>query len=820
MILRRLRRKNGFAALFVLAVALLLVVVGGALFIAIRRGAIPNPISRLPSILKPGPELPAPQPTPPPASFGGLKIIAPKGGGIYLGAFNDLGLRKKILGDYDGSALSPAEQQQFYSQDLSTMYGKKIAIMRPEPYGCKDRTFALADTGGKIDFFFDRPCHERIATDGYTNIIAFGDDIRCELGFPACGKQFLLNLVNGDYDAQLTKAANEIKQFRHPIFGVYWIEADHTAGFLPSSDAASSDAFRKAMRHIHDLFEGIDPGHITWVAPTASGYVTGDTPGQYRETYPGDAYVDWHGFSFYCTDSKIRGYGNPDSCLKRMRQEVASVGTAQAKSKPVLFEQFGTIRGNPTPNAEIPLQSDAAREQWYKDFFRVIKNYPEVASLWWVQNDYYIWNSALKISEPAVAVIRNAISSDPGYWYSQVQTGPGGSSQTPTPPPSSNIISSGTYSCTTCQKSHQWQINDKHLMYWDGQPYIPVAEFWTNRQYASSQITDFNIWIDIDFSSLGQTEAQYFSQLDQDTTNLTNQGKNYILLIGYPVQPKDASWLFDPAQVSQMTAKWRQYAPNVRKEGLRGIALANEINWAWTWPAGRTADDYGKALGQLAKEVQQIFGEVPVFYKTSGAGGGFNNVLAGGTYANGFGFDLFPQTCSSSGFPPQGQAAMNILSSALKMLTRPLGILWVAEFGKSSGIPEGQGKNDLDYYTTFSSKSELQCNLDHYINAGFTGFIHAVSGNAAPSAITQEDQWYGELKSYIQQQVLQKASGGSSTHTTPPPETAPASNPPPAVKAGAQYNACYTACLKEGNGVSGCANFCAKNSGQETPVRE
>lgn len=86
-------------------------------------------------------------------------------------------------------------------------------------------------------------------------------------------------------------------------------------------------------------------------------------------------------------------------------------------SKPVMFEQLGMKR-----DGVFSARTDQDREQWYKEFLQEIKNYPEVAAILWVQDDYQGWNSALKVNESATKVIRDEIAANPGYWHSTIQT--------------------------------------------------------------------------------------------------------------------------------------------------------------------------------------------------------------------------------------------------------------------------------------------------------------------------------------------------------------------------------------------------------------
>lgn len=320
-----------------------------------------------------------------------------------------------------------------------------------------------------------------------------------------------------------------------------------------------------------------------------------------------------------------------------------------------------------------------------------------------------------------------------------------------------NIVRSGTYTCSKCTKAQNWHITDKHLMYWDGQPYIPVGAADFDFERVSSEITEIILTIDED--KIGaMTEAEYFKEIDLKTNNYIAAGKTYILIISYPFPKNNAEWLFDEKEVSTMTAKWKQYAPLVRKKGLRAISLFNEINWEWAWPDNKyIPEEYGLVLGRLSDQAQQIFGEVPVFYKTAATGGGFKNVYSGAVSSDGLGFDFYARSCSPSGFDSIHNGQLNELKTTLSNSSKQLGLLWIAENGKRSNLSEKdlEGLPLIAGYESYASKEELKCYMDRLIEAGSTGFLMGMG--YVPSGNKQVYSWYSELKPYIEQQVLRKS---------------------------------------------------------------
>jgi hypothetical protein len=319
------------------------------------------------------------------------------------------------------------------------------------------------------------------------------------------------------------------------------------------------------------------------------------------------------------------------------------------------------------------------------------------------------------------------------------------------PPAPAGGLLAGTYTCDGCRRSQTWRI-ENGLLFWDGTPYVPVGGYTGNQNHPPA-ITEFKVWVDGDFADLGLTEAQYFDRLDTLTSRITAEGKTYMLLVAYPQPPREASWLADESEISRMEAVWRRYAPRVRKDGLRAIALFNEINWEWRWGPERTPAQYGALLRRLAERAQRIFGEVPILYKTSGAGGGFANVVAGAALASGLGFDIYPRSCDANGFDRTSAADLSTLRSAIPS---SLGLLWAAEFGKRSDKTEQQlrGMPLWAGYEPFATKAELQCFLDGLIADGMTGFMHGLARPGGENGNTY--QWYAELKPYVQKRVLSR----------------------------------------------------------------
>jgi hypothetical protein len=327
----------------------------------------------------------------------------------------------------------------------------------------------------------------------------------------------------------------------------------------------------------------------------------------------------------------------------------------------------------------------------------------------------------------------------------------------------SNKIS-GVYSCPSCSSSHSWYVDSNHMLWWDGKPYIPYGAFSLviNNTY---NITDFNIWLDKDLGNQNNDPAI----LNGLTTQITNAGGTYIVQLLTMEPPNstsaspDASRLADPIVKQQIVDSWKKYASAVSKEGLRGIVIWNEIDVNFKWPTSKTNDEYGKILGEYAKEAKSIFGDVPISFKTtdsfiySGVSYNVDAVVASSvnTSAGGLGFDIYASSCTASNF----NSVSTVLSKIEAKQTKPTWF-WIAEFGVGT---EGRAKQCGSYWANFppfASKADMRCYMQYMIDNGVRGFIYAGPSptytNSCGDSYVSSYTWYGELKNEMMQRILSK----------------------------------------------------------------
>jgi glycosyl hydrolase family 26 len=107
----------------------------------------------------------------------------------------------------------------------------------------------------------------------------------------------LQNIINGNFDAYITRWAQDSKAWGHPYFLRFAHEMNgYWNAWSEQVNGNKPGQFVLAWRHVHDIFTRLGVSNVTWVWTPNIDYST-STP--LRELYPGDAYVNWVGMSGY-----------------------------------------------------------------------------------------------------------------------------------------------------------------------------------------------------------------------------------------------------------------------------------------------------------------------------------------------------------------------------------------------------------------------------------------------------------------------------------------------------------------------------------------
>ncbi len=314
---------------------------------------------------------------------------------------------------------------------------------------------------------------------------------------------------------------------------------------------------------------------------------------------------------------------------------------------------------------------------------------------------------------------------------------------------------------------HKWYIDEEHLMWWDGKPYVPFGGFGINPGNDFG-LNTYNLWIDFD-SFIGQpeyTREQHQRDIAQRLKQIGDSGGTCIVQfdMAYPHIPEgpragmqwkepeggiDASRLADPKVKQAIFRVWAEYAPSVRNECVRAIVLWNEIN-VWRWPERMTVEQYAKLLGEYVREAKRLVGDIPVCFKAAGTWRA-EAVIAGAAVADGLGFDVwFSQ--------PDDEIAVREIQKARRMLqSRQVKTTWffVAEGGRWIGDDRPVG-DYWERWPPFRSRQEAAGILVAYARAGAKGFIYNGPSSDPNSKYHNSYRWLGDLTPEITRLMVEK----------------------------------------------------------------
>jgi hypothetical protein len=179
----------------------------------------------------------------------------------------------------------------------------------------------------------------------------------------------LRRIINGSFDAYLTKYARDVKQLGLPLV----IRFDHEMNgnwyrwseFEDKPYDNKVGEYAAAWRHVHDVFEAQGANqHVVWLwSPNRV-----DNLGRYPAIdgyYPGDRYVDWVGMTgYFRPGDKVATFsGTYDKTLAELRRV--------APRKPILLAEVGAT------------DTGAKKAAWATSFFAGLQRNPDVAGFIW-----------------------------------------------------------------------------------------------------------------------------------------------------------------------------------------------------------------------------------------------------------------------------------------------------------------------------------------------------------------------------------------------------------------------------------------------------
>lgn len=287
-------------------------------------------------VVKPAPT-PELTPTPPAA-----RISAPAQG-AYLGAY---------------TPPVPFEMSQLASFEASA--GKGIAIvMWYQPWAAGNRS--LVDSGalvsvwraGKVPMITWEPWDPGTDANAVKN--------------PATQPRFRLARINdGSYDGYIRSWARAIAGLGGPVMLRPMHEMNGTwYPWCGSMNGNSPAQYIAAWRRIHRIFTEEGASNVTWVWSINHESVPDEPDNEYRDYYPGDAFVDWtavSGFNFGTTSA----YSSWQSFSYWYADPLAYLRTL---NKPICIAEMGTV------------EQGGDKAAWLTDAYRVMAKNPLIKAI-------------------------------------------------------------------------------------------------------------------------------------------------------------------------------------------------------------------------------------------------------------------------------------------------------------------------------------------------------------------------------------------------------------------------------------------------------
>ncbi len=281
------------------------------------------------------------------------KLLPPEGNKIYFGAFPDFG----------GSEDQVTSQR---IRDFEAIANKKIlwacfsqnwfnGIRYP-----KEHIHAIKDAGS-IPYvrLMPRSSEEQGVAERYFS---------------------LQNIIDGKFDVELIRWAKDAKNDAIPLLVDFGVEANgdwfgysgifngggSTDGYGDPNYPDGPERYRDAYRHIIDIFKREGVNHITWFYHFNYSSFPNEEWNQPKYYYPGDAYIDWIGFSLYGAQTLDEEWKELEFSTQ-LREYVNSYKGINS-AKPIALLEFGVTDFHPGGDKSV----------WLQDAFKTILENPYV----------------------------------------------------------------------------------------------------------------------------------------------------------------------------------------------------------------------------------------------------------------------------------------------------------------------------------------------------------------------------------------------------------------------------------------------------------
>lgn len=213
------------------------------------------------------------------------------------------------------------------------------------------------------------------------------------------GAGSLDRILDGTHDAVIRARARKVAEFGHPLFVRWGYEMN--GSWMPWSgyqNGKSAAKYKAAWRYLHDMFTAEGARNAVWVwAPNAQ-----DNPAEawndFRNYYPGDAYVDWVGIDGY-------NWGTTESWSRweSFASVFGRVYSAYASRKPIMIAEVGST------------ELGGSKSQWILRTAAAVRDrFPSIAAFVYFNENHGGYDWKLSTSASAFAAFKT-LAADPHF---------------------------------------------------------------------------------------------------------------------------------------------------------------------------------------------------------------------------------------------------------------------------------------------------------------------------------------------------------------------------------------------------------------------
>jgi hypothetical protein len=217
-------------------------------------------------------------------------------------------------------------------------------------------TPAVVSLFGKLDTKSLTQALNAAAPPGVTPLLTLEPWLTGMKRFPGSQPAYRLSaLISGRHDAELTAIAQQIKAYGRAVYLRFAHEMN--GGWYPWAESANGNQpgqYKAAWRHVHDLFAPITGTQVHWIwSPNTVNSLPSSAP-SLAELFPGDAYVDYVGFTAYEHHSS-----RPEDTFDRTLGELKALS-----DKPVLLAETGV--------------TGPGKQEWLRRLGRYVESKPQI----------------------------------------------------------------------------------------------------------------------------------------------------------------------------------------------------------------------------------------------------------------------------------------------------------------------------------------------------------------------------------------------------------------------------------------------------------